>query len=202
LRALLVVLPLTLAACATSDGKPHPPLVALHAARIGEWASPEHRPFGTDAPALGFDGRGLLIGTGSAKLTVLPFGTPQEQVETAVSRIFHGKVKAKRFHSDECGAGPMDSVEFFGLILNFQDGEFVGIFDQEAPGTAMLGQLAVGLPRSEAERRAHILMVPDSTLGQEFSYPDTDGVAGGFFDGTGPSAKISGLYAGTTCFFR
>jgi hypothetical protein len=186
LRALVLILPLALAACGTSDKHPHSPPLAPRAAP-------------TDTPALAFDGRGLVIG---ANRTVLPFGAPQEQVEAAVGRIFDGRVKAKNTRSDECGAGPMDSAQFLGLTLNFQDGRFVGIFVQEPPGLARLGPLTVGMSRSEAERLAHIVMIPDSTLGQEFAYPDTDGMAGGFFDGTGPGAKISGLYAGITCFFR
>jgi hypothetical protein len=186
LRAAVLILPLMLAACGTSDKHPHSRPLA-----------PPVAP--TDTPALAFDGRGLVIG---ANRTVLPFGASQEQVEAVVGRIFDGRAKAKHTHSNECGAGPMDSAQFLGLTLNFQDGRFVGIFVQGPPGIATLGPLTVGLSRSEAERLARIAMMPDSTLGQEFAYPDTDGMAGGFFDGTSPGAKISGLYAGITCFFR
>jgi hypothetical protein len=201
-RVLLAALPLLLVGCGKGDKQPSSPPLIVHTAHPGEVVLPKNGPYGTDSPALGFDGRGLVIGTVPRNLTIIPFGAPEGQVEAAVSQIFDGKVQPIRSHNDECGAGPMDFVQFLGLSLNFHDGKFVGIFDEKAPGTATLGQLAVGIRRSEAEGRAHIEMVPDSTLGAEFTYRDSRGVAGGFFDGEGPDAKISGLYAGANCFFR
>jgi len=97
----------------------------------------------------------------------------------------------------ECGAGPMESARFEGgLTVMFQDGNFVGWYQEQASDAVRLaGNGKIGTSRAELEVLPNFSMIEGSTLGEEFALGDQ---IGGFLEGD----AVSGLYSGTQCFFR
>lgn len=150
------------------------------------------------APMLAVAGEGLRLfdrDTGSAR--PVPFGTPREAALAALA--FRGEPAATG-RLEECGAGPLDYARWGdGLTLYFQDSRLAGwALDgsgKDSPTTA--SGLGVGSTRAELEA-AYDAEVFDSTLGTEFAAGEIFGI----LDGTGPSAKIAHLWAGTSCTMR
>ena len=103
---------------------------------------------------------------------------------------------------NECGAGPMQFVRSGSLQMNMMRGRFVGWLVQDSGFVTVDGvQVGSGRKRLELERGVRIL--EDSTLDGEFDYLTPAGKKiGGFFSDDGPEAEVTGLYAGTNCFFR
>jgi hypothetical protein len=138
---------------------------------------------------------GLQLGDGEGR--ELRFGTSQEETLDRLAPLGRPPVETNA----ECGAGPMQIGRWpNGLTLLFQEGRFVGwmvqgdaangIRSRRGIGTgATRGQLAAGYPG---------VTIDESTLGTEF---DADGI-GGLLDGDAEDARVTSLWAGTTCHFR
>jgi len=121
----------------------------------------------------------------------LAFGVPRAQAVATATEAFGAPTGTS--HNGECGAGPMDFVDYRGLSLAFQDGLLAGwSIDEELPALRTADGLAVGAPRDALGGAP----VEQSTLGPEF---DVGGI-GGLLDEEG--REIAVLWAGLTCHFR
>lgn len=154
--------------------------------------------------AVALDGEGLrFIDKASGKASLLAFGVPRAQAESALANIA-GKAD-DRSTNDECGAGPMDFTRYDAMTLNFQDDRFVGWFLGDEPGAATWSTasgIGIGTTRAKASETVALVQVQDSTLGEEFRIGAGDPAIGGIFAAPGNDAKIDALFAGTNCFFR
>ncbi|NNC60325.1 MAG: aspartate-semialdehyde dehydrogenase [Erythrobacter sp.] len=123
------------------------------------------------------------------------FAAGRSEVEYALERVL-GEPSG-RLSNDECGAGPMNFTNFDGgLTVNFQDGRLVGwYFDEPNAAISTATGLTVGTARDEVMATRGFSALEESTLGEEFAVGDQ---LGGFLD----DDAVSGLYAGTNCFFR
>jgi hypothetical protein len=100
----------------------------------------------------------------------------------------------------ECGAGPLDNVDFGGgLTLFFQDGKFVGWDIDGRDGSPYKTAAGIGIGSTMQQLRdAGDVEVQDTSLGVEF----TAGEISGLLTANRPDGKITNLWAGTTCAFR
>ena len=149
------------------------------------------------APALAIESSGLrLFDRASGSARPLPFGTPQAAVMTALAGL--GTAEINKL--DECGAGPLDGASWpAGPTLYFQDGKFVG-WAVGGPGREALttaSGIGIGSTRAELEA-AYKTEVFDSSLGTEFAAGELFGI----LEGDGANAKITNLWAGTSCNMR
>ncbi len=167
---------------------------------------PEARADGPAAAttAISLDGEGLrFIDKSSGKASLLAFGVPRAQAEEALGRV--AGTLDDRSSNEECGAGAMDFTRFDAMTLNFQGGKFVGWFLGNEPGAdqySSMSGIAIGTTRAKAAESVTLVMIEDSTLGEEFSLGSGDKVIGGMFAAPGEAAKIDALFAGVNCFFR
>lgn len=154
--------------------------------------------------AVSLDGEGLrFIDKASGKASLLAFGVPRVQAETALANV--AGQQDDRSTNAECGAGAMEFTRYDAMTLNFQDGKFVGWFLGNEPGAAAYSTasgIAIGTTRAKAAESVSIVDLEDSTLGEEFSIGTGDNVVGGMFAAPGDAAKIDALFAGVNCFFR
>ncbi|QCB53478.1 hypothetical protein E5675_02820 [Sphingopyxis sp. PAMC25046] len=154
--------------------------------------------------AVSLDGEGLrFIDKTSGKTSLLAFGVPRAQAETALANVA-GR-EDDRSTNAECGAGMMEFTRYDAMTLNFQDGKFAGWFLGNEPGAdsySTMNGIAVGTTRAKAKESVTIIDVDDSTLGEEFSIGTGDRVIGGMFAAPGDAATIDALFAGANCFFR
>ena len=143
-----------------------------------------------DAGTIVLRGDGLVAGA-----EAFFFAAGRAEVEAAVAAALGNA--GTRQSNGECGAGPMDFTRYEGgLSLNFQEDRLIGwYFDEANPSISLDGGGTVGTPRAEITATAGFAPIEDSTLGEEFSLGER---IGGFLDEGG----VSGLYAGTNCFFR
>lgn len=169
-------------------------------------AVPEAKNDGPNAAttAVSLDGDGLrFIDRVSGKTSLLAFGVPRAQAETALANVA-GK-EDDRSTNEECGAGTMEFTRYDAMTLNFQNGKFVGWFLGNEPGAATystMSGIGIGSTRAKAKESVSIVEVEDSTLGEEFSIGTGENVIGGMFAAPGDAAKIEALFAGANCFFR
>ena len=169
-------------------------------------AVPEAKADGPNAAttAVSLDGAGLrFIDKTSGKASLLAFGVPRVQAETALANVA-GR-EDDRSTNAECGAGSMEFTRYDAMTLNFQGGKFVGWFLGNEPGAARYSttsSIAIDTTRTKAKVSVSIVDLEDSTLGEEFSIGTGDNVVGGMFAEPGDAAKIDALFAGTNCFFR
>ena len=193
-HTLVAVALVALAACDQASQAPKPTTGTPAPAAPSSVEKPQ-RP--TLQGGLTIDGEGLRRFSSEGTATPLAFGTAQDAVLTAVATSLGGNVPAIRTNG-ECGAGPTQFARFRnGLQLDFQAQRFIG-WTLDQPGLTTADGVGVGSARSTVEDSRTVDLVPNSTLGVEFSSGDL----GGFFDGTGADAKVVSLYAGQTCFFR
>lgn len=145
------------------------------------------------APALQLEAEGLRLAGAS-----LPFGTAQSELLERVDPHSEAEIGT----NSECGAGPMTIAQLpGGLSLLFQEERFAGwSADGREPNIAATASgIAAGVStRAQLEAAYPDLGVEESTLGREFS----GGGLGGLLDGDGPQARVTALWAGTTCMFR
>ena len=156
------------------------------------------------AVKLGLSGEGLDLVSERGSVRHLVFGTQADTVIEAVSRT-HGGIAPQRGRNEECGAGPLDMATWQdGLTVMAQHGRFVGwsvsrgaagAADRDGPAT--MAGIGLGSMRRELEA-AYTADIRTTTLGQEFAAGDLFGV----LDGSGPSARITALWGGTSCNFR
>lgn len=160
-------------------------------------ATPADTPAAAAKPVLAVEEEGLrLFDAASGSARPLAFGTPTEQVVTALEGI---RGKAERGTLSECGAGALDFVNWKdGLSLLFQEGRFVGWALDERGGTVTTASsIRPGSTRWELEA-AYKVKVEESTLGTEFY----TGAISGLLDGKGADARITNMWAGVNCVFR
>jgi hypothetical protein len=154
-------------------------------------------------PKLALSGEGLDFVAEHGSVRHLLFDTPATDAINAVSRAYRG-VAPQRGRNEECGAGPLDMATWQdGLTVMAQDGRFVGWSVGRGAdaggrgGPATMAGIGVGSTRSELQA-AYAAAIRETTLGQEFAAGDVFGV----LDGTGPSARITAMWAGASCNFR
>jgi hypothetical protein len=147
---------------------------------------------------IALDGEGLrLVAVPSGSTRLLAFGDAEAGVLATLERL---RGTSKRGRNEECGAGPLDSAEWDdGLSVVFQDGKFVGwwVDEKGAGGIATISGIKPGATRAALEA-AYSARIEETTIGTEFSA----GSLFGLLDGKGPKARITDLWAGTSCIFR
>ena len=144
------------------------------------------------------DGLGVLVGESSIRH--LPFETTTAaQVTAAVSAIL-GAGSAQNM--PECGPGPRRSYETKKFSLLFDGTKFVGWYDGGAPGRSLSSAdgVGIGITLARLKQLRPNVHVTQDTLGPEFGEEPT-GISG-FLDGTTATSRVTGVYAGETCFFR
>jgi len=137
---------------------------------------------------------GLLLGGTQS----LAFGASADPVTAGVGGALGAE--AKRSENNECAAGPLALAQYpGGLTLFFQDGKFVGwdVDGREKGGFAAPDGLAIGATRAELQARGD-LQIEASTVGAEFTF----GGISGLLASKDPNARVTNLWAGTTCIFR
>lgn len=154
------------------------------------------------APALAIEAEGLrLFDRASGSARPIPFGTPRAAALAALA--FRGD-PAGTGTLEECGAGPLDQASWAdGLTLYFQDSKFAGwALGEEREGadkSAITTASGIGIGSTRAElEAAYKTDVFDSSLGTEFAAGELFGI----LDGTGRQAKVTNLWAGTSCNMR
>lgn len=194
-----------LAACqepAEPAGEPAPAASAAPAPASTSPATGAQTPAAA-AATVALDAEGLrFVARDTGSTALLAFGTPRAQVEQAMAAALPGTTpRASQFA--ECGAGLMGFADYRGLTLNYQGEEFVGWFAQEGARPATMNSIAVGMDRAALEDSGSaVVMIEDGTLGAEFTLGNDQPAIGGFLSGPGGEAIVTGLYAGTNCFFR
>jgi hypothetical protein len=155
------------------------------------------------AVKLALSGEGLDIVSERGSVRHLVFGTPADAVIDAVTRTYGGTAP-QRGRNEECGAGPLDMATWQdGLNVMAQHGRFVGwsvsrgANNATGDGPATMAGIRLGSTRQELEA-AYTAEIRKTTLGHEFAAGDLFGV----LDGSGPSARITALWGGTSCNFR
>lgn len=191
-KLLALTLVCALAACSGSDGDEE----AIEANRKALDAATIQAFDSVEAASIALDGEGLRIVAPRGSGLLLGFGAKRGTVEGLLQNLLEDE--PERTINNECGAGPMKFTSFGSLTLNFQDGEFVGWLVDERGKQSTIDGVGIGTTRAEAERSRIIEIIDGSTLGTEFS----SGAINGFLADESADAPITGLYAGTNCFFR
>lgn len=150
------------------------------------------------APSLLLAADGIM--PGGTDESRIPFGANSldtiEQVTPMLGETYQSEESA------ECGAGPMEFANWENVVLNFQNGEFVGWSLQatsEKPWIGTPGGVTIGSPRSGLDAALpKPLKVEQSSLGTEFY---AGGFSGLLSDAT-PAAKVTALWAGANCAMR
>ena len=149
-------------------------------------------------PEVQMHSEGLRLGPGSGGDANLAFGAAQSEVLARLGSLGTPEVSTNA----ECGAGPMEIAEFpNGLSLLFQEGRLVGWSIDGRTGNRLATAAGIGTggsTRADVEAAYPGATIEESTLGQEFS---AEGI-GGLLGGAGPDARVTALWAGTTCMFR
>jgi hypothetical protein len=136
------------------------------------------------------DGAGLVMADGAR----IDFGAEVAGTTDAVS-VALGDGPSNSYHNDECGAGPMDFVEWpNGLTLMFQDGALSGWLTKAEAGVDTVPTTS-GLRPAMAKADIPGATFEETSLGIEFQ-------AGEIFGILGEGDRVELLWAGTSCFFR
>lgn len=138
----------------------------------------------------------VLEGTGFRVAgTEVPFSTDRADVEEMLAVVL-GEARARE-ENRECGAGPMQFTRYpEGLTANFQQDRLVGWYlDTANPKIALANGITVGTGRERIAGSPEFMLIPESTLGEEFALGEA---VGGFIE----DGKVDSLYAGVNCFFR
>ena len=181
---------LALSACDTAGETTPSPAAPANAASTDDppWAPQAQLRLAADG--LDADGPG----------TEIAFGMPRAAAVAAVAASLgqptdHGA-------NQECGAGPMEFVEFGPLALNFQNGAFVGWFHSAPARTPPLRtatRLGIGTPRDQIMGEGQgPLQVSETSLGTQF---DAAGI-NGLLSGPEPDAAVTSLWTGINCIFH
>jgi hypothetical protein len=194
-RTSLLVLALGLAACGPRNPAANTANAAAGAPANGAAAgNAAATPPQAGQPSVALDGEGLrLVSGGSAR--ALPFGTPKAQTIAALTGALGGPA-TEQGTNEECPAGPVGYATWQGnLNVVFDEDRFVG-WDSRGGLTTMNG-IGVGSTRAELEA-AFDPEIAQSSLGTEFSAAGM----GGVLESPAPTARITSLWAGTTCIAR
>jgi hypothetical protein len=149
-------------------------------------------------PLLNLASDGLsLVDPDSGSARHVEFGTAQYQTTQMINSAlgnFTGQAE-----NPECGAGPLTSFDYpGGLTLFFQEGKFAGWDLDGQGGYSTADGIAIGMTRAALDESGSEVSVEESTIGHEFAAGDLYGL----LTGSGASAKVTNLWAGTTCIFR
>ncbi|UYH56026.1 hypothetical protein N6L26_05580 [Qipengyuania sp. SS22] len=181
--ALLLALPLALAACGQSEPAPEPVETASSAATVD-----------LSDVAIVVDANGL----GAKGEEPLRFGAPRAEVDEAIAAAF-GAAPATS-SNEECGAGPMEFSQFGALQIAYMDGNFAGWFLREGEGMATSDGVRPGETTFAGLKRDREVRELDTTLPGEFQYTTADyGTITGFAE---DGETVTALQAGISCFFR
>lgn len=201
-RIACVFLALVLSACQRGESASDESLGARRgdSSQVAPSSTPDTVALPDGRVLLALDGEGLrfvVASTGSTRL--LPFGMESAALITAVGTAL--APPTSRGTSADCGAGPMDFATFaVGLSINIQHDRFVG-WSTRASTTAVtlttMSGIGVGSTRAALDA-VYSATVSTTTLGEEFS---AGGLAG-VFDGPTAAARITAMWAGTTCLAR
>src|SRR3546814_2854738 len=100
----------------------------------------------------------------SGKTSLLAFGAPRAQTETALANV--AGQEDDRSTNAECGAGAMEFTRYDASTLKFQDGKFAGWFLGNEPGadaySTMTG-IAVGTAPAKASASVTSVEIEAST---------------------------------------
>ncbi|MES2899782.1 MAG: hypothetical protein V4723_08650 [Pseudomonadota bacterium] len=149
------------------------------------------------AVKLALDGAGLrLFNTVSGSSRLMAFGLARAELVTALSGIL--KIRPQREEDvQDCGAHTVSWTN--GLTVWFMDDRFAGWSVQPSDKPVLTASgIGLGSTRRELDSAYKIELVPDSTLGTEF----TAGYLSGLLASADPAAKIVHLWAGNTCIAR
>jgi hypothetical protein len=144
-------------------------------------------------PAFGLAADGVTVGAQS-----IVFSTNREASVAAVQSALGAPTEQGT--NPECGAGPLDNVDFAGGVTLFlQDGKFVGWSIDGRNGSPYKTAKGLGIGSTlEQLRAAGDVMVQATSLGNEF----TAGEISGLLTTDMPDGKVTNIWAGTTCAFR
>lgn len=143
--------------------------------------------------ALVLAGDGLQIAGPDGAASHLTFDVPKAEALQALSKALGG-APSDSGANEECGGGSQDYAEWKGEIVAwFAEDRFVGWESKGKLKTA--DGLGIGSRRSSMPQ----FQVEKSSLGVEFS-----GSTGlyGLLESTTPEARVTALWAGSTCIFR
>lgn len=202
----LFALALVLAGCrdAPAPAVPAPPAAApATPAPPASVRPPEVSPALIATPAevaamkLALDGEGLrLFNAVSGASRLLAFGLPRTELIDALSRALQSR-PVREADVEDCGA--RTAAWSNGLQVWFTQERFSGwsVQASDARLTTASG-IGPGTTRRELDSAYNIALVPDSTLGTEF----TAGALAGLLASGAPGATITNLWAGNTCIAR
>lgn len=201
-KGVSLVLAVALTACSAEERDPGP---------IAQ-AAPADQPAGNqpDSPVkaeivIALDGEGLrFVNAGTGSTHLLAFGADRATTESAIAAQL-GEPDG-RSSNQECGAGPVDFTHYGDMNAHFQEDRFVGWSlrdgDRQAALTTMSG-IGIGTKRSEMAQSVVFDIYEDSSIGTEFhTGGDEPGGFSGLFESEAPDARITDLWAGTSCIFR
>lgn len=137
----------------------------------------------------------VLSGDGLGKVTFsMARDSAVQQVESMIGQSIG------RGSNPECGAGPLDNVDFQGgLVMFFQDGKFVGwsIDGRNGSPYRTAKGVAIGTTMQKLRETGDVA-VTDTSLGVEFTVEEISGLV----TANKPEGYVTNLWAGTTCAFR
>ena len=149
-------------------------------------------PIATAPVGLATDAEGLIALQNGLRVD---FGRTQSSTIASATKLM-GAAPDQVVTNSECGAGPLDIATWNNrLTLLFQGGNFRGWVANSRKIAAANG-LHPGMTRQQITDSG--LTLRTTTLGSEF---DAGGVFG-LIENDGPRAKVTTMWAGTTCFFR
>ncbi|MBX7499960.1 hypothetical protein K3181_00710 [Qipengyuania sp. YG27] len=181
-KALLVALPLALAACGQSEPAPE----------TTESAAPAGDPLAGVQVVVDADG------LGAKGAEPLRFGAPRDEVDGAIAKALGSSPETSR--NEECGAGPMDFSQFGPLQLAYMDGALRGWFLRKGEGVATSDGVRPGVTTLEGLKLERQVRELDTTLPGEFEYTTADyGTITGFAE---DGNTVTALQAGVSCFSR
>lgn len=207
-KPLLVAVAVLLAACSASEpgqaGAADPGIAAPNAvsadsgdavARPMAPAAPSQPPVPVEVK-LALDGEGLrsfAVSNGYSRL--IGFGTRQDEAIRLLEAVM-GMPASERGENIDCAARYATWPN--GLTAWFARSEFAGwSVDSVASTVTTAGSLKVGSTREQLES-AYDARIAPSTLGTQFSA----GGISGLLDSPDAGARITDLWAGTTCIAR
>jgi hypothetical protein len=204
MRQMMMGLVLVLTACADAPSTENAGAVQGEPAMVANTDDPAPSgatnvavPVSSLVVALSGDGLQLVDGE-SGKTYPIAFGTAQQQTLDSIAKARGAATETG--DNGECGAGPIFYAIAPGqLTLVFQEQKFAG-WSIGSTGDAKLTTISgigIGSKRSALEA-AYQATVEESTIGTEF----LAGGISGLFDGKGPDAKITDIWAGVTCIAR
>jgi hypothetical protein len=193
---LVPILLLGLAGCGADPDKSNAANAQASAMLPSNSAAPEPGPAKAEAASapLLLDGKGLtLVERDGGATRLVAFDAPMSDTVQALTRAL-GRAPDERGTNDECGGGSQDFAEWKGDVTAwFAEDRFVG-WDSKGEHKTAEG-IGIGSRRSAMPH----FQVENSSLGTEFT-----GASGlyGLLDSPAPQAKVTALWAGSTCIFR